>query len=137
MPTLTTGQVITFGDGRLACTMEQVYRGLNALLNEDLMTHQLPRAGDFVQSHIVEACPWVEDIPPMPPLDGLASDLKNYAIQSWVDRISATNGELHEIPDLSGFWIHLDPIDEIHAMVGNGDASVAIVVIETDEDDDE
>lgn len=135
MPILTTAQVITFGDGRLACTMDQVYQGLNALLDENLMTHQLPRAGDFVEPHVIESCPWVKDLPDMPPVEGLTRDLKGYAIDSWVAKISAQHGELHEVPDLSGLWIHLNPIDEIHAMVGNGEAEV--VIIEIVEDDKE
>lgn len=113
--TLTTGQVISLGDGKLACDIGEVYQALNGLLDESLMTHQLPRAGRFAEPFIHEACPWVLDLPPLD-LEGVKD--KRAVVLAWVDQISAEHGELHEVPDLAGQWVHFDAIDEAVAMFG-------------------
>lgn len=135
MPILNTGQIISFGDGRLACSIQEIYSGLNALLDENLMTHQIARAGDFVAPHIVEAHPWVKDLPKAPPLTGLSDDMRIEVLKAWVRDISSKHGDSHVVPDLSGLWIHLDPVDEILAMAQNGEVDVTIVTVDLDEDD--
>lgn len=115
--TLTTGQVITLGDGRLACGIGEVYEALNGLLDDDLMTHQLPRAGRFAEPHVREACPWVADLPPLS-LDAVPDAEKGRVVLEWVEEISAEHGHLHEVPDLSGQWVHFDAIDEAVAIFG-------------------
>ena len=122
---LTTGQVITLGDGRLACGIGAVYEALNALLDDDLMTHQLPRAGRFVKPHVQAACPWVTDLPPLD-LEGVED--KRAAVLEWVGRIGAEHGPLHTVPDLAGQWVHFDPFDEAEAMVGK----CRVTVVEVD-----
>lgn len=125
--TLTTGQVITLGDGRLACDIGSVYEALNGLLDDNLMTHQLPRAGRFVEPHVQDACPWVTDLPPLV-LEG-AED-KEATVLAWVDRISAEHGPLHTVPDLAGQWVRFNPIDEAVAMFGKD----RVTVVEVDPD---
>ena len=107
---LTTGQVITLGDGRLACPIGEVYEACNGLLGDDLMTHQLVRAGEFLKPHVQEACPWVTDLPELD-LDGV--DDKETVVLAWVDEISAAHGETHEVPDLSDEWEKIDPLQEL------------------------
>lgn len=116
--TLTTGQIITLGDGRLACDIGEVYQALNTLLDDDLMTHQLPRAGRFVESHVQAACPWVKDLPPMPELEGSSPEQRKALVQGWIDSITDEHGSLHKVPDLSGQWVHFNPLDEAEALVG-------------------
>lgn len=99
---LNTGQVITLGDGRLACDIGEVYEALNGLLDDNLMTHQLPRAGHFVAPHVIEACPWVAELPPLGDLDK-AYDLRG-VVTAWVSLVSAEHGDTHRVPDLSGQW---------------------------------
>lgn len=125
--TLTTGQVITLGDGRLACDIGSVYEALNGLLDDNLMTHQLPRAGHFVEPHVQDACPWVTDLPP---LDLEAAEDKEATVLAWVDRISAEHGPLHTVPDLAGQWVRFNPIDEAVAMFGKD----RVTVVEVDPD---
>lgn len=125
--TLTTGQIITLGDGRLACDISAVYEALNGLLDDDLMTHQLPRAGRFVEPHVQAACPWVTDLPP---LDLGEVEDKRAAVLAWVDRISAEHGPLHTVPDLSGQWVHFNPVDEAVAMFGKD----RVIAVEVDPD---
>lgn len=107
---LSTGQVITLGDGRLACPIGEVYEACNGLLGDDLMTHQLVRAGYFLKPHVKEACPWVSNLPE---LDLAGVDDKETAVLAWVDEISAIHGETHEVPDLSDEWEKIDPIQEL------------------------
>lgn len=113
--TLTTGQVITLGDGRLACEIGQVYEALNGLLDDNLMTHQLPRAARFVEPQVREEFPWVADLPPLD-LEGV--DDASAAVLAWVEQISVEHGPLHEMPDLSGQWVHFDAVDEAVAVFG-------------------
>lgn len=112
---LNTGQVITVATGRLACSMGEVYEALNGLTGDELMTHQLPRANDFAEPHVKEACPWVVDIGEFPDLDEVSD--KGAVVESWLAKISEEHGDSHEVPDLSGFWIHFDPLDEIVAIM--------------------
>lgn len=113
--TLTTGQVISLGDGRLACHFDEVHKVLDDLLDDHLMVHQIPRASRFAEPFIRDACPWVADLPA---LDLSHVDDKQSAVLAWVDQISATHGERHTVPDLAGQWVHFDAIDEAVAMFG-------------------
>lgn len=107
---LSTGQVITLGDGRLACPIGEVYEACNGLLDDDLMTHQLVRAGSFLEPFVVEACPWVTALPKLD-LDGV--DDKEAVVLAWVDKISAEHGDTHEVPERSDEWKKIDPIQEL------------------------
>ncbi|GAA4915746.1 hypothetical protein [Nesterenkonia rhizosphaerae] len=116
--TLTTGQVISRGDGRLACDMGEVYQALNGLLDDNLMTHQLPRAGTYVEPHIVEACPWVTDLPELRLAPSMTREAQEASVRAWVAAISAQHGDQHTIPDLSVGWARRDPIKEAEELVG-------------------
>lgn len=113
--TLTTGQVISLGDGRLACYFDEVHKALDDLLDDHLMVHQATRASRFAEPFIRDACPWVTDLPP---LDLSHVEDKQAAVLAWVDQISASHGSEHTIHDLSGQWVHFDPIDEAVAQFG-------------------
>ena len=112
---LTTGQVLTITDGRVFCDVGEIYEALDGLTGDSLMTHQLPRAGEFAKPYIEESCPWVNDIPPLD-LEGVED--RRAIIMEWLDGISGKYGEVHEVPDLSGYWISFDPVDELVAILG-------------------
>lgn len=108
--TLTTGQVISLGDGRLSCEVDEVQTALNTLLDDNLFTHQLPRGFEHVQQTVIDACPWVEDLqdPVYSP-----SESKAESIKKWVASISEKVGETHEIPDASEGWERKNPLVEL------------------------
>ena len=108
---LSTGQVISIADGRLACDVGEVYEALNTLLDEDFMTHQLIRAADYVKPIILGHCPWVASLPPLE-----KGSTKDEVIQ-WVEEISRLHGPSHKIPDCSVGWRHKHPIAELMEMM--------------------
>ena len=54
--------VLTLVTGKLLCSMSQVYEALDWLLDENLFTHQLPRAKRFVEPVILNAHPYLRFI---------------------------------------------------------------------------
>lgn len=128
--TLTTGEVITIAEGYLACDMEQIYNALNTLLGDSLMTHQLPRAASFVEPYLREDFDWLNDLPARPNIEGMDKEEIKTTILKWLSDISAEHGELHKVPDLSGQWIHLNPIDELIAIRGGSTEGIIVVNIE-------
>lgn len=125
--TLTTGEVISLGDGRLACPMTDAVQALNGLLDDNLMTHQLSRAARYVMPYVVEACPWVKQIPPMPAIEVESPEKATELLSGWVQLIAAQYGEIHTIPDPSGQWERIDPLKEAQAILGS-DRVIPVVV---------
>lgn len=111
--TLTTGQVITIGDGRFACSVVEIYSALNTLLDDNLFTHQLPRGARHAEKTVIEACPWVTDLPK---LDFNQQGTKEEIVRAWVASISAKVGDTHEIPDASEGWQEKNPVIELTEM---------------------
>lgn len=56
------GQVLTVTSGFLLCSIDELYQVLNYLTNDNLYTHQLPRAADAVKPQILAQFPEL-DIP--------------------------------------------------------------------------
>lgn len=114
---LTTAQVISLGDGRLACDFDELSAAVNTLLDENITTIGLLAAGEYLEPYIEKACPWVRYLPPMPELDGMSTDDRVQAVNGWVNNISATHGETHNVPDPSAKWTKRTVIDDLNDMV--------------------
>lgn len=119
--TLTTGEVISIGTNVLATPVSKVVEALNNLTHDNLYSHQLPRAVEHCRPCVVEACPWVADIPNPPDTSTLEGDELEDAIYGWVDKISAEHGEAHEVPDLSHNWVRRDPLAELAELLAQGE----------------
>jgi hypothetical protein len=119
--TLSTAQLVTLTDGRLACTMDEVYKALNEITGDNLYTHQLPRAMEFAQPELIKMHPWVENLPDMPSFNGLSQAEAKEQMEAWVAKISADHGDTHEVPDLSEQWVYVDPIAELVDKMGGRD----------------
>lgn len=116
--TLTTAQVITVASQQLMCDMGEVYEALNAITGDDLFTHQLLRAAEFARPHVIEACPWVTDLPPFPDFTRIGEGAPTKeVVETWVAGISKTVGETHEVPELSDRWEYIDPFVELAKMM--------------------
>jgi hypothetical protein len=106
----TTGEIISVGNGALCCEIGGVYKALNFLTGDDLMTHQLPRAFRECQSHVLGQFPWLLLLPK---IDGA----------NWrevVDDCTAKYGAEHEMTALpSGRHAQKNPIDELIEMRGS------------------
>ena len=57
----TLGEVLSITDGRLMCKIDGVYRILNHMTVDNLMTHQLPRAMRECQTPLLAQFPHLTD----------------------------------------------------------------------------
>lgn len=116
---LSTGQVISLGDGRLACDIGEIYECIDLLLNENITTIGLIAGSKYLEPFIVAACPWVKELPEMPDLEGMDGKDREKAVYGWVEEISAKYGESHFIPDPSQEWntrTLIDDLEDIHGL---------------------
>lgn len=111
--TLTTGQVISLGDGRLACDIGEVYEAVNLLLNENITTIGLLSAGKYLKPRIQAKFPWVKELPDLNVNDSMSNEHRILVVRKWIKSISAQVGETHEVPDMSDNWIKRNILDDI------------------------
>lgn len=111
--TLTTGQIISLGDGRLACDIGEVYTAVNLLLDENISTIGLLSAGEYLEPRIQAKFPWVKELPDLNINDNMSSEHKALVVKKWVKSISEQVGETHEVPDMSDKWVKRSILDDI------------------------
>jgi hypothetical protein len=123
------GDVLTILTGRLVSTrhMEGVYDILNFLHQDNLFTHQLPRASN-------EAKPWLRSMVPqlcVPEVEVLAvgelllmletpsgKETPGFLIPGWLSKLAAVYGEEFELSPIPVAEIlHRDPLEELREMV--------------------
>lgn len=106
-----TEVVISAFTGRLLTDIGDVYKILNYLVDDNLFTHQLPRAGRFVTPFILNQHPQLEEWSD----DGINTD--NY--KEYVEKAQKMFGEYLELePVPKGVWNHKNPIEEAEEMIG-------------------
>lgn len=110
---LNTGQLVTVITGKLSCPMSEVYDAYNSILEENLFTHSLIRADDFVRPKVAKLYPWVESL--NYPEKGPLQNNKEYGItiKEWISSVSRKHGELHPVPVMSSEWKRIDPLEEL------------------------
>lgn len=101
--------VLSVVAGKLLCTMGEVYQVLNFLTGDDLMTHQLPRAGRVCRIPVFKQHPFLKDID--------VSDINPENVWEKVKAIKAKHPNEIELTPIAN-WTHLDPIEELEDMVG-------------------
>lgn len=115
-----------------------VYNILNFMTEDDLMTHQLPRASDECKPSLIQQFPWVDD----PEITVMAiGKLKlmletetgkkepEHLLLGWLSQLSAKYGEYHEVKPLEKYQhVYKDPVQEAVDMVG----ADKVVVVEAD-----
>lgn len=100
-----------------------VYRILNHLTGDDLMTHQLPAACDAMKPHLVAQFPTLAAIQ-APKFDGEAH------VKRWLAEQVAIHGEWHEVTaPPSSVWGEHDAIQDLVDMVG-ADKVIGVTVSE-------
>lgn len=129
--------ILTITTGRLVSTrhMEGVYEILNRMTEDNLFTHQLPRAS-------MECAPILCALYPSLSEDALAGELDQLSfvmkdddtreirqekIEAWMARVKFTvsnlpfrDGDYLPVPRLKeGQHLHIDPVEELGAMVGD------------------
>ena len=122
--TFHVGDILSITTGVLVSPdrIAGVYSILNWLVDEDLMTHQLPRVSRECEGFLREQFP---DLPTeTPPFDGEES------VFAWLAVVVAAHGATREVPRLPKIdHTHIDPIQEI-ALLRPG---MQVLVIEADE----
>jgi len=126
--------VLTAYTGRLLCEMGELYEVLNYMHQDNLFTHQLPRASTEAEPYIYLACPNVDAFNGQTALDSLDSMMKARrgdltpmeVCQMWITGTRARLAEIgYPVPDMIELEpipqddrAHRDPIAELEAMVG-------------------
>lgn len=109
-----------------------VYEILNYLTDDDLFTHQLPRAGRACEGHVRALCPWTVSPEADALLEWLAKELEQgadakLAVDGLLAEAEAKWGAWHELTPLpEGAWKYRDPFSELIDMAG-GPESVVVV----------
>jgi len=114
----TIGQILSVYTGKLMCDISDLYKIANFLMDDNLFTHQLPRAAREAKPWLLESLPW---------LSGLTLD--EVTAKNWKKRLqfySEQFGEFHELaPIPSERRSHRDPVEEANEM-----ASGRVIVVE-------
>lgn len=103
------GQVLTVTSGILLCSVDELYEVLNYLTNDNLYTHQLPRAADVAKPRLLDQYPQL-DIP-----------IPNMSSEEQVEKflsalIDVGFKEEYPLEPVSG-WTPRDPIVELVEMM--------------------
>lgn len=117
---MTVGQLVTIGDGRLVCPIDEVYKVLSRAVGESLMTHQLPRAMRHLEPYIKKQCPWIEDgLPDLDIEEEDSNQVREDKVFSWLQKIADQYGYSHTIEYSLDGWDRKNPIEEACDMVGS------------------
>ncbi len=105
------GQVLSISHGNLMCEMSQVHEILDHMTQDNLFTHQLPRAER-------ECAPWL--LRWFPQLS--AADTSGVTPENWEQRLAELEREFGSTFDIEPIprddHIHRDPVEELEEMVG-------------------
>lgn len=95
-----TEAILSITTGVLMRDMDDIYEILNYMTNDDLMTHQLPRAADQCKQPLEEQFPWAKGLEDRIKRDGYAkvlAEVKNlYGVSHSVIPLHAEDQTHHE-----------------------------------------
>lgn len=101
------GTVLSVSHSRLLTNIDNVYKILNYMLDDNLFTHQLPRAGRFCQKFVIAEHPQLED------WDYFNEQITTNNWEQYLGKAKAMFGnelEISKVP--SGVWTYKEPLDE-------------------------
>jgi hypothetical protein len=107
------GTILSITHGRLLTSVDELYKILNYMVDDNLYTHQLPRAGRFCEPFIKAQYPELEE-------KWIYNDEIN--TENWreyvkkAEEIFGKELEIEKTP--AGVWSYKDPIEEACEMVG-------------------
>ncbi len=140
--------VLTVTTGRLVSSrhMDGVYAVLNFLTGDNLFTHQLPRVMDQCRPWLRTQFPaLMADAPKMVGLlTALDVDMEerghgSEVMVAWVEQVRLEMGLPEMIPVYelgADMYTHIDPLEEIEAMVGKDRVNI-VIEVPTEEKDRE
>lgn len=114
--------ILSVTTGRLLCDIGRVYEILNHITNDNLFTHQLPRACRFAKPLIESQYPELSCQNALKELDNLKvvnSDVL-CAINKWLDWLIIVQKfkSAYDIASHADAWLRFDPVKELELMVG-------------------
>ena len=130
MAELSSLVVVTISSGRLLCEMGELYKGLNYLTNDNLFTHQMPRAMD-------ECGPWLHRwFHDLRDVDKKVVDLcKSGRVKEACEHVRSVFGDTIEVGRIpADDHDRIDPYDEIVQMRGTDEGIIVIDDQETEQD---
>jgi hypothetical protein len=111
MKTFTIGPILSAYTGVLLCPIDQLYEILNYLCDDNLYTHQLPRAIDECRAALPKQLPWLVDV------DASGVNRENWS--EWLNEQRVKYGWLFELQPLGvAEHTYKDPVDELVDMAG-------------------
>lgn len=120
--TFTLAEVLSVTTGHLLCDIGKVYEILNFLTDDNLYTHQLPRALRECQPYVLAAYPQLAAVD--------ASGVTRENWQGWLAAQEQTLGTAFTLePMRDGVHEYRDPLTELQEMAGGK----PVIVIRTDE----
>ena len=106
------GTILSITHGRLLTDISNVYKILNYLLDDDLFTHQLPRAGRFAKNFIIAQHPELSK------WDEFDKNITHENWKKYVKNAELLFGKELEIePIPAGLWTYKSAIEEAKEMV--------------------
>lgn len=124
MTTFHLGDVLSITTGRLVSPdlIAGVYRILDHMTGDELMTHVLPRASEACGPALLAQHPQLAEIVPPERFDG-----KEHVFR-WLAEQVAVYGERLEVAPLpAGSWERRDPIQELVERVGPENVTAVVV----------
>lgn len=91
--------------------MDGLYDLMGFMVGEDLMTHQLPRAGDACKPELLRQMPWLADVQPPQGVD--KADLF-----AWLTATEQERGARHAVIGRCPEWQHKDALAELDQIAG-------------------
>jgi hypothetical protein len=107
------GTILSISHDHLLTDIGSVYKILNFMLDENLFTHQLPRAGKFCRPFVLQQYPQLED------WNILDKQVNKDNWKEMVEKAKQMFGSELDIEKLpSGVFNHKNPTEELADMVG-------------------
>ncbi len=106
------GDLLSISTGKLLSPthIDGVYKILNHMTGDNLMTHQLPNACRIAEPYLLDQHPWLKGVRPEGGMD--VPDL-----MSWLSAAGVEHGEWHDVePMPAAVWGVHDPIADLVAM---------------------
>lgn len=106
------GTILSISHSRLLTNIGNVYEILNYMLDDNLFTHQLPRAGRFCQKFVIAEHPQLEE------WNDFNEQITTENWKQYLEKAEAMFGKELEISKVpSGVWTYKEPVEELSEMV--------------------
>lgn len=126
-------KILNFADGRLLTCMDDVYEFANFMTDDNLFTHQLPRAFREVNPALKKQLPFLASPQFAKDQEMLTRSLdgapdRAAVINDWLKDMAGSYGPEHEVTPLAE-WMRQDPVSELIQM---RESKAGIIVADAD-----